>query len=419
VNRRVSLGSTFDPRNNALNFLRLVFASCVIFGHSAGLGGFAHPPVFELIGAVVPVDAFFIISGFLIARSWDRRPNWRRFLWHRALRILPAFWICLLVTAFIAAPLGTWLTNGSLLGFWTAPDSPFDYIKSNFLLWIAQTGISGGPTGVPFPGDWNGSLWTLYWEFLCYLGIGLLGTLGIIRGKRTIVLILFLGIWSVMLLRLLDPNWVGSLFETSATLNPLRLSLVFLAGTLFYLYRNSIPVDGRWAAAAAVLVGLSFFFGSQYRAIGGIPLAYLVMWLGVRLPVRIGSKNDISYGVYIYAFPCQQLLAICGLNRLGFLPYAIGSAVATTPLAFASWYAIERPALALKEWRPKPVGGRRNSQPVGGPSGDLDAGRSQVAETEMVRESQKFKAGLVADRYIAPVLLAALFVIDLALPFIL
>ncbi|MEI6624017.1 MAG: acyltransferase [Actinomycetes bacterium] len=416
MNRRVSLGSAFDPRNNALNFLRLVFASCVIVGHAAGLGGFAQPPVFELVGAVVPVDAFFIISGFLITRSWDRRPHWSRFLWHRALRILPAFWVCLAMTAFMAAPLGTWLANGSLLGFWTAPDSPFDYFKSNFLLWIAQTGISGGPTGVPVPGDWNGSLWTLYWEFLCYLGIGLLGTLGIIRNRRTIVLILFLGIWGVTLLRLLQPNLVGSLFETSATLNPLRLSLVFLAGTLLYLYRDSIPLDGRWAAVAAVLVGLSFFFGSQYRAVGGIPLAYLVIWLGVRLPARIGSKNDISYGVYIYAFPCQQLLAICGLNRLGLLPYAIGSAVTTTPFALASWYAVEKPALALKGWNPRPNGALRMSDPSSQPAEILNPQRSEHPCASEI-ESINSEAREMAMRFAAPAVAGVLFTLALALPF--
>lgn len=45
------------------------------------------------------VPGFFCLSGFLIAGS-RMRLDLGRFLWHRALRIFPAYWTCLIVVAF-------------------------------------------------------------------------------------------------------------------------------------------------------------------------------------------------------------------------------------------------------------------------------------------------------------------------------
>ena len=48
----------------------------------------------------VPVFGFSGISRFLVAGSAARN-NVGRYLWRRSLRIFPAFWICLFVTAFL------------------------------------------------------------------------------------------------------------------------------------------------------------------------------------------------------------------------------------------------------------------------------------------------------------------------------
>jgi peptidoglycan/LPS O-acetylase OafA/YrhL len=52
--------------------------------------------------------------------------------------------------------------------------------------------------------------------------------------------------------------------------------------------------------------------------------------------------------VYIYAFPIQQLLVICGLASLNPIVFAIIAAIATLPLAALSWFLVEKPAMSLK-----------------------------------------------------------------------
>ncbi len=77
-------------------------------------------------------------------------------------------------------------------------------------------------------------------------------------------------------------------------------------------------------------------------------MAYLVIASGALLK-RLSLRNDLSYGVYIYAFPIQQLLVIMGLATLRVFPFFIVATLVTLPLAAMSWFVVEKRALALKK----------------------------------------------------------------------
>lgn len=71
----------------------------------------------------VGVAIFFVLSGFLLFRPWalsaatgQARPRARRYLWRRALRILPAYWLAVLVCLIVLpqnrpASAGDWLRH--------------------------------------------------------------------------------------------------------------------------------------------------------------------------------------------------------------------------------------------------------------------------------------------------------------------
>src|ERR1700712_722049 len=103
--KTLTLGEAFDPRSNALNAWRLVMAAGVILWHSWLITGrqLSFEPAHQLLRDVW-VDGFFAISGFLITRSWFGKPRLREYFMARGLRILPAFWVCLIVIAFVIAP---------------------------------------------------------------------------------------------------------------------------------------------------------------------------------------------------------------------------------------------------------------------------------------------------------------------------
>ena len=86
-------------------------------------------PVHQLLRDVW-VDGFFAISGFLITWSWFRHPRLRDYFVARGLRILPGLWVCLIVIAFVIAPLGMAIQGGSALKLLLSR-APFEYVLGN------------------------------------------------------------------------------------------------------------------------------------------------------------------------------------------------------------------------------------------------------------------------------------------------
>lgn len=338
--RTATLADVFDPRANSLNALRLVFAGAVIVWHSFPLTGadLMFAPARQLLSNGW-VDGFFAVSGYLIVSSWMRRPQWWHFLRSRLLRIMPAFYVCLAITALVLAPLSVSLPGNPFPpNFWA---DAWAYVFHNGALRVTQYDIAGTPQGVPYPGVWNGSLWTLWWEFLCYLGVLLLGILGFLRYRWCLPVVFVLCLAGVVIT---SYGSVNNFYIASLS----RFGVMFVAGGMVYIFRNRIPA--RWAyVGLATLVVVASSFLPDYRLIAALPLAYVSIVVGslVKNPV-FWLRNDISYGVYIYAFPLQQCLAATGLAAVGVPVFAVLSIVVTVPVAMASWFLVEKPLLRLR-----------------------------------------------------------------------
>ena len=343
---RVSLGQTFDPRHNALNLLRLIFALLVIFSHSFVLGGFRAENLWghASLGDIA-VDGFFALSGFLIAASAVRNKV-ARYLWQRSLRIFPAFWVCLVITAAVAGPIG-WLAEGnSLSSYWTAVVGPRHYIAANWLLKMHTYSIAGTPANVPYPLAWDGSLWTLWFEFICYLMVAALAVTAVLR-RRRVVLVLWALSWLVALGLAVSGVQTPHFFPGLVRFVP-----IFFAGAVLWLYRDKIP-DSRVLFAVALSLFAVGTFLKNPDVLAGPPLAYVCVWASIHLPgKRIGAKYDISYGTYIYAFVVAQVLAIWHVHTWGYFPFTLLTIAVTLVLAGLSCVLVEQPALRMKRWSP-------------------------------------------------------------------
>lgn len=338
--RTRTLAEVFDPKLNTLNAVRLLLAVSVIVWHSYSITGTAKPSpaVIQLLGEG-GVDGFFAISGFLIVSSWIRRPRWWAYLKARCLRILPAFWVCLIVTAVVIAPIGILLAHQAFPQTYVADAA--GYVLKNAGLRITEFGIGATPTGVPYPGVWNGSVWTLWWEFLCYLAVLALGLTRLLRFRITIPLVFLACLAGVILT---DLGVVSNFY----LVNGARFGLMFAAGALVYQFQNRLPARWGLVIVAAVVVAGSAFL-PDYRVLAAIPLAYLVIAVGALVKVpRLRLTNDISYGTYIYAFPLQQVLASAGLYVIGVPLFSVIAIALTLALASASWWLIEKPAMRLR-----------------------------------------------------------------------
>ena len=392
---RGTLAEVFSGRDNGVGFLRFCLAMSVVITHS-GILGFNRGDLLggcfrnqQAVGGLA-VAGFFVLSGMLITRS-ARRTGFLRYCWHRALRIFPALWVCLIVTAFVVAPLIALHERGSLNGFWTEADGagPFRYVQLNMWTGIRQGGIhnllvSTTPWGrVTKTSVFDGALWSLVYEMLCYLIVGSLLLSGVLRNARRLMPIIAAVLYVRIVLDFrLASGWTGGevarydRFEAGwfGTIDVhwlVYLGFLFFAAGSLELYRDRVPIhDGLGLAALALSLG-SLLLGGWF-VIGYPAFVYLMVWAACRLPRWthwVGRKNDYSYGIYIYGLVGQQVLASLGWNRWGYWPYLAMAMAAAWTAAFLSWHLVEKHFLKLKHWTPQyparwPRGLRRRSARV-------------------------------------------------------
>jgi peptidoglycan/LPS O-acetylase OafA/YrhL len=361
----VSLADGLAGRNNAFGIIRLVLACLVIVSHAFPTGGWGEDPLpahsrgQENIGGVA-VLGFFAISGYLIAKS-GMGSDGLQFIWRRFLRIFPAFWVVLVVAAIGVGPIA-WVTSGHSLGtyFTLGEGGPFQYLRLNAGLAIRQWGVydifaSTTPYGQSGAGAvFNGSLWSLNYEWGAYLIIWVLVLAGVFARARPLILVVT-GFYLVAQIgALYAPDAIDRVFPYLSDALSVSLPLLFLYGACFAVYAPRIPLDGRLAALAAVTSFFTLWQGGL--SILGYPaLAYLTLWLAASLPKWlnwIGSKNDYSYGIYLYGFLVQQFTAALGWYTWGYVPWVLACLVLSAGFAWLSWHGIEKRALQLKNWGP-------------------------------------------------------------------
>ena len=320
--------------------MRLGLALTVIVAHSWPVGGYGVAPGFgdQNLGDWA-VAGFFAISGYLITASrLHTRPV--AFYWRRFLRIYPAYIAATLVVVVGLGPLAALLMNSRY--DW---GSGFSYLMNNALVIIRQWGIDGTLVDVPYPITWNGSAWTLFYELLCYLAIGVV--VSIVRKRHLTTVLIIALVASSGLTAVIHLFNVGApeMLSLSA-----RLGSFFIAGAILYQLREVIPIH--WIGLV-IACGVLVFLASAglFQVFAGLPIAYLMMWLGIRLPLdKVGTRTDLSYGVYIYAFPLQQIIATVFLRRdvslIGFIALSVTMSVV---MATASWFLIEKPAMSFRD----------------------------------------------------------------------
>lgn len=306
------------------DYLRLLAAALVVAHHARVLDGKA--PLMIGMGpdlGALGVGVFFVISGYLVTASLRRTRGVPAFVAKRVLRIAPGLLAALVLTAFVLGPLVTELAPSAYF----ASVEPALYVLKNLSLYAVTYGLPGVFDHVPFPGVVNGSLWTLRLEFTCYLGLAVLGatrrvSAPVLAGLALAAAVAFLA------LHVTGLDGRDALFRTAylATVN----GFLFLCGAALLIWDFK---PRAWMAA----VGLVMIVTPAWPL--GLPLA--VIRLGMTSPPKLPA--DLSYGLYIYSFPLQQVLAEHG--RLGVLT----SLALTLPFAIGSWFLVEKPALALKD----------------------------------------------------------------------
>ena len=342
-------------RENNCNDMRLVAAILVVISHSFTLanGTNDHEPIFwlsqgQVTAGGLSVFTFFVLSGCLITRSFERSKSVVSFMAARVVRIIPALAVVLFVTAFMLGPL---LTDLSGAAYFESAE-PIRYLVRNVSLLTYVENLPGVLVRNPLPGVMNGSLWTLHIEAFCYATVLLLGL-------------------AKLLNRFVSAGLVVAGMVATTVMDkvsyPLLLVSYFMAGVALYHWRIG-RTRSRAVACAALLIA-SMFAGGFVVAFATAG-AYLVCYLAFAPPLRrrgVTGVNDLSYGTYIWAFPVQQTVA----HQLGAGVTWYADALISLPivlvLAWTSWNGVEKHALKLKSrFRPDTLPRTAEAAPTGG-----------------------------------------------------
>lgn len=328
-------------RVNNFTLLRLIFAFAVLIGHSYPIAGQGSDPLSRLllpytwIGDIA-VCGFFAISGFLVTGSIVKR-GYLSFTVSRALRLYPAIIAYSLIAVFVIGPLGAKVPPAE---YFQAP--PW-YNFLNIPLWQWNYNLPFVFPDNPLPGATNGSTWTLPAELRCYVLIFFLGFFGVFdsRGRANALLL------SLLVLIEIDYSTIPMFGASKNFASPLTF---FIVGALFWVNRRFVPMIWPLAAVAA-MAPIAAIEAGVYHYVFPPCVVYLIFMFVYRLPtIDVDRFGDISYGLYIYAWPIQQLVWRPGQSA----PMNILLAtLVLLPLAYFSWRCVEEPALRLRKLIPR------------------------------------------------------------------
>lgn len=348
--RASSLANAADRgRKNNFNLLRVVAAVAVLVSHCYPIayGAGTAEPLSDSLGMTLghlAVLIFFVISGFFISQSFTRSAGWVDFVAARILRIYPAL---IVVSLFTIAVVGPLMTRLPVANYFTDSSTFSFFARSLSLKWL-QEGLPGVFTDNPFPIAVNGSLWTLFYEVVCYFGAAMVA--GYVRNSKrraTISLLIF----SAGYVALSILSFRYGLSRHSSVRNCLELVPAFVAGMMFFHYRSLIAL--RWIYCWPLALLSLIFIRTPFFEPAFLPfLSYLVFMIGFRaFPFLHGYNRlgDYSYGTYVYAFPIQQTVAGLFPGISAFALFCI-AAPAVAGVSIASWHVIEEPALKSRKY---------------------------------------------------------------------
>lgn len=282
------------------------------------------------------VDIFFVMSGFVLVYSQERKPRgFLSFSINRIVRIIPLYWILTLVFAGVVFMVPQLLMNGSIPGNFLG--SSLFFVSRHF--------------GYPFPVVFVG--WTLEFEMLFYLAIA--GGLLFAKGRGAYILT------TVLFLALIVMNWSDAVI------------LEFLFGIaigLFYL-KHQVFAAGKWIFWAGVVLlfasinidGNSWVrWEEQFRSVGmnmssndirvllwGIPSTMVVF--GCLYIKQLDSKflhflGDASYSIFlvqVFSLPLMMGLLNSQLRGIQGDVASLIVLVVSVAAGVGVYYALEKP----------------------------------------------------------------------------
>ncbi|MFD1754691.1 acyltransferase family protein [Rufibacter sediminis] len=357
-----------DLKANNFDLLRFLLAVAVIYSHCYVIyyGAVRDTEPFMLFSqnqtdlGGIAVNGFFIISGFLIVSSYRHSKSTLEFLKKRILRIYPGFIVAFLISMLVLGPLGTFdqaHPQGNVAQY-------FEFLRKKLLLLNLFT--LQAPSAVlcfqpsPLPNQLNESLWTIQYEFICYLTVPFIAFFKVFRRKWVAVLV-FTAAYLLLVLQASSQLFLWEGYQGKLISNPVyfpRFFTYFFAGCCVYLFRRRLQRNHLLALLALSSLITSMVWFGGFDLVAPFSLTYLLFYIAYLPHIQLQNftrYGDFSYGTYLYAWPIQQLVMLFAGGQLTPGSLFLVSFAFTVVAAYASWHGIEKHFLKLKDnprWLP-------------------------------------------------------------------
>lgn len=300
----MSLKAVSQGKNNNLNFLRFIAAIMVVLCHSypLGIGREGLDPLEKLTRGQIhfgelAVYIFFFFSGFWISRSVQKGLSFCSYIKARCIRIFPCLIVVVLLCTF---GLGTIVTELSWEEYLVNPKT-YEYLLNSVLL--LKHDLPGVFEHNIYDSTINGSLWTLPVEFLCYIGCYFTWYIGLVK-ENTMKFTIPAFIMGYILMSIL--------LKDSLLLSALSPCGMFYCGMLYNVYRERIYIGLPYFFVCILGLFLSIHFCVlKYSVFVFLPYILVFIVFGTKKKWgEFGRKYEISYGIYLSAFPIQQTVTM-------------------------------------------------------------------------------------------------------------
>ncbi len=331
---------------NNLDLLRLIFAFTVFILHMVELANISKLKfLFRYFSTYYSIIGFFIISGFLISKSYIKTANNTQYFKKRAIRILPPYILIVTLSFFLLS-----FTSSYSFTEYFSHQSSLKYLIYNLLfLNFLQPCLPGVFTENLEHCAVNGSLWTIKVEVMFYFTLPFI-VYFIQKKKKTykVIFLFTLYVFSYFIytssdysdnkiLGILSRQLPGYLtFFTSGIIlyyfNDFfkkNIFILLIPSILIFFLRNNSPFIHFFFPMAFAIIIYYFAFGLKF-------LNGFVFW------------GDISYGVYVYHFPIVQLFVSWNLfNKYNPILMVFFTTILVITLSLISWHFFEKPLLKL------------------------------------------------------------------------
>ena len=325
---------------NNFDFLRVVFAFTVAFAHLIELSDLEILKPFKVFfNTRLAIDGFFIVSGFLIAKSYENSTTIKDYIIRRAKRIIPAYAVVILISALFLSAISTYSLSEyfSNIQFWK-------YLTANLSF---QNYLEPCLPGVFETNKFcavNGALWTIKLEEAFYLLVPVFYWLVRVKKINFYALIIIVYLLSV------------TYYTYFLSIDNYRIAKQFPGALAFFgtgiVFYKNFSLLQKWKDYI-IIPCLIIFFLEHYilktQLLKPVAFGFMVFYVAYsfRFLNNFGKYGDFTYGIYIYHFPLIQLFVYLGLfNKYPPILICMLFLMLTLLLAILSWYLIEIPYLS-------------------------------------------------------------------------